>query len=163
MYGPRPGSGLPSPLDGGPSGPPADPPHGGIDHGCTQPFTSVTEANESAGRNVSRDHADSAPDVTGVWHQDEATAPECARAYPATIRFEGGRFSASRGPGQGFVRWDVGSYRIDGDGIVLSTATDELVRYSFDLSNGVLTVLDADGCRIMFRRSATAPPTGPPD
>ena len=99
----------------------------------------------------------SAPvDLTGEWCQLD-DQPECAAAYPRSLTFGTGTYRGTRGEGQGFVRWDAGTYRVVAGGLRLSTATDELVTYGLEVSGDLLTVVDPAGCRLAYRR---VPPPG---
>lgn len=93
------------------------------------------------------------PELVGTWHK--VTTDPCAEKYPATITFSTGTYRGSRGPGQGMVWWDAGIYRLEGPrALVLSVATDELVRYEIDVRGDRIDVIDADGCRFAYRREA---------
>jgi hypothetical protein len=51
------------------------------------------------------------------------------------------------------IWWDAGIYRVEqGSTLVLSVATDELVRYSIDLRGDLMEVTDNDGCHFSYRR-----------
>src|SRR5215217_4113905 len=61
----------------------------------------------------------SAPvDLTGEWCQLD-DQPECAAAYPRSLTFGTGTYRGTRGEGQGFVRWDAGTYRVVAGGLQL--------------------------------------------
>jgi hypothetical protein len=91
--------------------------------------------------------------LLGVWRK--TTSNTCAQAYPDEIEFFEHRFLGRKGPGQGFVRWDVGSYEVSGPGeIRIATATDELVAYSFSLEGDELMFVDPEGCRVPYTRAA---------
>jgi hypothetical protein len=90
-------------------------------------------------------------DLLGTWRK--ITTSECAEKYPATISFSSGTYRGARGPGQGMVWWDAGIYRLeDPRRLVLSVATDELVTYDITVRGDQFDVIDADGCRLSYRR-----------
>jgi hypothetical protein len=92
--------------------------------------------------------------LLGVWRK--TTADACAQVYPDEIEFFEHRFLARKGPGQEFVRWDVGGYEVSGPKeIRMSTATDERVAYGFGLDRLELTFVDPDGCRVIYVRAAS--------
>jgi hypothetical protein len=77
----------------------------------------------------------------------------CDEKYPDTIAFAEGTYRGTRGPNQGMIWWDAGIYRVEqGSTLVLSVATDELVRYSIDLRGDLMEVTDNDGCHFSYRR-----------
>jgi hypothetical protein len=90
-------------------------------------------------------------DVVGTWRKTET--PECAGQYPDEIEFREATFLARKGPGQGFIVWDAGGYRVAGaDEIMIETATDEQVHYRALLEGDTLTFVDRDGCEFRYRR-----------
>ena len=94
--------------------------------------------------------------MVGTW--TKATTAACADKYPATLTFSTGTYRGTRGPGQGMVWWDAGIYRLeDGPTLVVSTATDELVAYRFELEADRFEVTDSEGCRVIYRRSPPTP------
>src|SRR5438093_19160 len=94
--------------------------------------------------------------LVGAW--TKSSAPPCADKYPDMLTFAAGTFRGTRGATQGFVHWDAGIYRLEGDRtLALTTATDELVHYDVELAGDTLTVRDPDGCVFAYRRT-TAPP-----
>lgn len=96
----------------------------------------------------------SPPSLVGSW--TKSSAPSCADKYPETLTFAAGTFRGSRGATQGFVHWDAGVYRLEGEGtLALTTATDELVHYEIELAGDTLTIRDPDGCVFAYRRSTT--------
>ena len=91
------------------------------------------------------------PNLAGTWRK--ITTAECARKYPQTIAFAESTYRGTRGEGQALIWWDAGIYRLEGEGtLLLSVASDELVRYSVALSADRLDVVDADGCRFSYQR-----------
>jgi hypothetical protein len=100
------------------------------------------------------------PSLVGAWAKSSESP--CADRYPDSLTFAVGTYRGARGGTQGFVCWDAGSYRLeDGDTLVLTTATDELVRYRVVLTADELTVADPDGCVFAYRRLIGAPPAAP--
>ncbi len=98
--------------------------------------------------------------LVGTWRK--ASDSECARAYPDEIQFFEHRYLARRGPGQSFVRWDIGGYEVTGPGDVrLGTATDERIGYRFSVAGDDLTFVDDDGCEFTYQRAGTASPEEP--
>ncbi len=101
------------------------------------------------------------PSLVGEWAKSSGSP--CADKYPDSLTFAGGTYRGARGPTQGFVCWDAGSYRLeDGPTLMLTTATDELVRYRVELTADGLTVTDPDGCVFAYRRLTPAAPGAPP-
>jgi hypothetical protein len=89
--------------------------------------------------------------LLGVWRK--TTSDACAQAYPDEIEFFEHRFLGRKGPGQGFVRWDVGGYEVSRPGeVLLATATDERVAYGFSLKGDELMFVDPEGCRVTYAR-----------
>lgn len=74
--------------------------------------------------------------------------------YPQHLNFAEGTYLGKRGESQpGMIWWDAGIYRLDPDGLVLSTASDELVRYQVRIDNDNLHVVDPDGRSFDYRRA----------
>ena len=89
--------------------------------------------------------------LVGRWRKLDGD--ECARRYPAEIDFGENRFLAQKGPGQGFVIWDVGGYQVLGENEVqIQNATDEHVGYSYTLEGDTLTFVDDSGCTFSYLR-----------
>src|SRR5213079_2938389 len=67
--------------------------------------------------------------LAGKWKK--ASTTKCAEGYPDGIEFFARpRYLASKGPDQGFIWWDAGSYEVTGGNEVkISIATDEQVSY----------------------------------
>ncbi len=92
-------------------------------------------------------------DLVGTWRK--ITTEPCAEKYPATLTFSTGTYRGARDPGQGMLWWDAGIYRRDGPRtLLLSVATDELVRYEIEIQGDRLDVTDADGCRFAYQRES---------
>jgi hypothetical protein len=103
--------------------------------------------------------ADGGRSVAGRWAK--ARSEPCADLYPDVVEFFEGTFLATKGPAQGFLRWDAGIYhRLAPDRLRIQTATDELVTYPCTVTADELTVLDPEGCRLHYRRLPAAPPGG---
>ena len=98
--------------------------------------------------------------LAGEWMK--VTSDPCAEKYPATIVFAASTYRGARGPSQGMVWWDAGIYRLEGPHtLVVSTATDELVRYPVTFRDQEFEFSDSKGCRVIYRRrpqSGSAPP-----
>ncbi|MFF4568328.1 hypothetical protein [Streptomyces sp. NPDC001410] len=91
------------------------------------------------------------PILVGRWEKVSST--DCDRLYPRVLEFFEGTYRAAKGPGQAFICWDAGIWRTDTPGTVhITTATDELARYTYTLCDDVLTFRDADGCEFSYRR-----------
>ncbi|MFF3943169.1 hypothetical protein [Streptomyces phaeofaciens] len=89
--------------------------------------------------------------LVGRW--EKFSSGDCDRPYPRVLELLAGTYRAAKGPDQGFIVWDAGIWRTDAPGTVLiTTATDELARYSYTLSGDVLTFQDAAGCKFSYRR-----------
>lgn len=90
--------------------------------------------------------------IEGNWKK--TSAEQCANKYPDEIEFqERPRFLARKGPDQGFIWWDAGSYEIVGnDQVKISTATDEQVIYGARLEGDLLTFTDKEGCTFSYKR-----------
>jgi hypothetical protein len=90
--------------------------------------------------------------LVGSWAK--ATEDACADKYPQTLTFSTSTYRGARGPGQGFVQWDAGIYRIEGPTtLVVGTASDELVSYRLSLSEDRFEITDSGGCRVVYRRT----------
>ena len=95
-------------------------------------------------------------ELAGSWRKVDA--PACAEKYPDSLTFSTGTYRGARGEAQGFIWWDAGIYRVEGQRrLLLSVATDELVTYEVHLDGDVLAVVDSEGCRFFYHRVA---PTG---
>ena len=90
----------------------------------------------------------------GKWKKVSTT--QCGEGYPDEIEFyERPRYLARKGPGQGFIWWDAGSYEVAGESEVrISTASDEQVSYRFSIAGELLNFVDRDGCEFQYRRSS---------
>jgi hypothetical protein len=97
--------------------------------------------------------------LTGEW--TKVTTAPCAAKYPATIAFAASTYRGARGPSQGMVWWDAGIYRLEApQTLVLSVATDELVRYPIVVRDDEFEFTDSEGCKVIYHRrsSGSAPP-----
>jgi hypothetical protein len=120
---------------------------------CLEEDGRVTERPPGAGppTEVPAEHAP----LVGVWRK--TTTDACAQAYPDEIEFFEHRFLARKGPGQEFLRWDVGGYQVTGvEEIRMSTASDERVVYGFGVEAGELWFRDPDGCRVAYARATSS-------
>jgi hypothetical protein len=92
--------------------------------------------------------------LTGRWRR--VTTDECAGRYPAEVTFKAGTtFLGRRGADQGMVVWDAGIYRLEDDdrALVVSTSSDELVRYPVRIEGDTMSFVDSDGCEVTYRRA----------
>jgi len=98
--------------------------------------------------------------LTGEW--SKITKAECAAKYPATITFAASTYRGARGPTQGMVWWDAGIYRLEEpQTLVLSVATDELVRYPIVVRDDEFEFTDSEGCKVIYHRrpsNGSSPP-----
>ena len=96
-------------------------------------------------------NVDTATRLVGSWRKTDA--PACAAPYPATLRFEAsGLYRGTPEPPGQFSTWDVGTWRLDGAALAISTATDAVLRYRFTLVGDVLQFVDDAGCTFGYRR-----------
>ena len=91
--------------------------------------------------------------LAGKWKKTSTS--QCDQRYPAEIEFfERPRYLGRKGPGQGFIWWDAGSYELlDENSVRLSVADDSQIVYRFALSGDALTFTDEEGCQFQYRRS----------
>ena len=91
--------------------------------------------------------------LVGKWKK--VSTADCDASYPHEIEFfERPRYLARKGPGQGFIWWDAGTYEVvDENQVKISTATDEQVLYRFSLSGDVVTFVDKSGCEFRYQRA----------
>ena len=93
--------------------------------------------------------------LTGEW--TKVTTTQCAEKYPARITFAASTYRGARGPSQGMVWWDAGIYRLEEpQTLVLSVATDELVRYPIVVRDDEFEFTDSEGCRVGYRRQPSS-------
>jgi hypothetical protein len=92
--------------------------------------------------------------LTGKWRK--LPTADCDAAYPDEIEFFARpRYLGKKGPRQGFITWDAGTYEVTGDNQVkISTATDEQVLYMFSIAGDVLTFVDKNGCEFRYQRAS---------
>jgi hypothetical protein len=76
--------------------------------------------------------------------QDPALLPE-------QIEFSGTRYQASKAPGQTFIAWDVGNYRLEGGELSITLANDAFATYPIEFTDDEFTVIDATGHRTTYR------------
>ena len=92
--------------------------------------------------------------LAGRWVRESTDG--CAERYPAEVTFgPGTTFLGARGADQGMVVWDAGIYRLEDDGrtLVMSTSSDELVSHPVRIEDDALSIVDADGCAVTYRRA----------
>ncbi len=70
---------------------------------------------------------------------------------PGEITFAESRFTARAAPGQGFIVWDVGSYRVDDEGLHVTLANDAWATYGLEVGVDTLTVTDGAGHETVYR------------
>jgi hypothetical protein len=90
--------------------------------------------------------------LIGNW--TKATSSNCDQLYPDSLQFqESGLYMGQMANPGVFTLWDVGTYEVvDDETIIISTANDAEVRYSFSIADEVLTFEDPDGCSFRYRR-----------
>ena len=89
--------------------------------------------------------------IAGKWRK--LSSGQCDRKYPEEIEFfEGSRYLAKKGPDQGFIWWDAGTYEVVGEEVKISTATDAQILYGFTLTADLLTFKDEEQCEFQYRR-----------
>ena len=90
--------------------------------------------------------------VSGKWQK--VSMAQCDQQYPDEVEFfVRPRYLAKKGPGQGFIWWDAGTYEVVGEAQVkISTATDAQELYRFSISEDLLTFIDDKGCEFQYRR-----------
>ena len=90
-----------------------------------------------------------------VGHWIKVSGDPDTEIYPQHIRFAEGTYLGQRGESQaGMLWWDAGIYRLERDDeLVLSTASDELVRYRVHLDGDNLHVVDPNGRSFTYRRT----------
>ena len=90
-------------------------------------------------------------DFKGRWRKD--SQEPCSAQYPAEIAFEEATYLGAKGPGQRFIVWDAGIYRVEGENrVLISIATDELVPYRYEAERDRVTFTDRDGCQFSYLR-----------
>ena len=70
---------------------------------------------------------------------------------PGEITFAESRFSAQAAPGQGFIVWDVGNYRVDDEGLHVTLANDAWATYGLAVGAGTFTVTDGSGHETVYQ------------
>lgn len=90
-------------------------------------------------------------DFKGRWRK--VSEEPCSAQYPAEIAFQEATYLGAKGPGQRFIVWDAGIYRIEEEGrVLIAIATDELVPYRYSIEGDGITFTDRDGCQFSYRR-----------
>jgi hypothetical protein len=92
--------------------------------------------------------------LVGRW--TKVSTAKCAEAYPDEIEFFEATYLGKKGAsGQRFIVWDAGTFEVTQAGrVVIGTATDEQVPYTFSISQNLLTFVDPEGCQFEYRRAA---------
>lgn len=114
------------------------------------------EPTQQQGECMPSSSAPEAAALTGRWLREATDG--CAERYPAEVTFgPGTTYLGARGPDQGMVIWDAGIYRLEDGGqtLVMSTSSDELVSYPARIEDDALSIVDADGCAVTYRRADT--------
>lgn len=90
--------------------------------------------------------------LKGAWKKVRHDG--CRETYPDVIVFqEKGIFNSELNtPGDKHPIWDVGTYKIEGSSLQLSTANDRIVSYPFRMENDHLLIVAEDGCELLFQR-----------
>ena len=89
--------------------------------------------------------------LVGAWRK--APGPACAAQYPARLQLEpNGLYSGASDPPGEFTTWDVGTWKIEGAELAVSTANDAIVRYQCSVSGQVLHLTDPAGCHFSYAR-----------
>ena len=90
--------------------------------------------------------------LRGRWQR--VSGGDCANAYPVQLEFEETQYRGTKDRAtQGFIWWDVGSYRVESDDVVMiQTATDAQVRYRYRVTGGRVTFVDDAGCEFTYER-----------
>jgi hypothetical protein len=93
------------------------------------------------------------PKLIGIWAKTTRTA--CAALYPDTIVFKsGGLYHTLKPSPDKYTIWDVGTYEsINKDTIKISTATDEIIAYPFNMPDeNTLAFKDLTGCQFLYKK-----------
>ncbi|HKH94163.1 MAG TPA: hypothetical protein VKA54_20330 [Gemmatimonadaceae bacterium] len=91
-------------------------------------------------------------DLRGHWHR--ILGGDCANAYPAHLEFQETQYAGTKdGSTQGSIVWDVGSYHVESESVVMiQTAMDAQQRYRYRLDGSRLTFVDDAGCAFAYER-----------
>ncbi|MDH4562659.1 hypothetical protein [Pseudomonas sp. BN411] len=92
--------------------------------------------------------------LVGQWRR--STEAAAAKGYAGHLHFQAnGLYFGQASPPDTFTWWDGGTWAIHAPGrLALSTANDAVVAYSYQVDHDTLTITDASGCRITYRRDA---------
>jgi len=89
-------------------------------------------------------------DLIGTW--TKVPGEECASIYPPRIELRPhGAYLAPEGPQLGSV-WHGGGWRLEGGKLVVEAANDAELRYELVAEADSITLTDARGCRVGYRR-----------
>ncbi len=90
--------------------------------------------------------------LVGQWHRSSVTAD--ATGYAGYLRFAAdGLYAGQADPPGAFTWWDGGTWATRAPGqLALSTANDAIVTYSYELDSDTLTITDASGNAVIYRR-----------
>jgi len=117
---------------------------------------------------MSKQEPDSADSVRLIGRWQRAGAPPAGKndekvpfghdpgQLPGEVEFTATRFNATKSPGQDFIVWDVGSYRLEGKELHLTLANDAEETYEVEFGAGdqvdEFLVTDRSGNGTMYRR-----------
>jgi len=91
-------------------------------------------------------------DLAGAWRKKER--PSLRRQVPDSLTFSTGTYRGARGGPAGFIWWDAGIYRMEGERrLLLSTASDELTPTRCNCTGTSLPWWIPDGCRFSYQRA----------
>jgi hypothetical protein len=89
-------------------------------------------------------------EVFGRWQK--VTTAHCAEKYPDTIQFDStGLYTTSPGNTPLHPVWDVGTFKIRGGSIDMSTSYDAVINYLIEVSKKKLSFKDPEGCIIEYK------------
>lgn len=91
-------------------------------------------------------------DLIGWWRRQPGE--DCGPDYAAELRFDpDGLYAGATDPPGEFTWWDSGTWQVtDAGRVSLSIANDAVVSYRYELGDDRLTIIDASGCRVGYRR-----------
>ncbi len=90
--------------------------------------------------------------LSGVWVRSAGEA--CAEAYPERIEMQDLGIYAAPGAVDAGKLWHSGDWELEGGVLKMQAANDAMLPYRIAaLSGGEMVLLDADGCRIVYRKA----------
>ena len=90
--------------------------------------------------------------IKGTWKKISAVAVD--DIYPEVISFKENNLYEAR-PAADAVRhpvWDAGTYHTADNRINISTSTDSIVGYDFEQNENILSIRDAKGYTVQYKR-----------